>query len=99
MRWDGEIFALVGEVVAADVSGSTISVLVQTWNGEGEDLSGQTIDVSVTRDTQFLEYIYPGCVTISFDDIQSGDLVGISGRVLTDGYVAERVTVNPALDK
>ena len=93
-RWDGTLFALVGQVTAIDAANLTITV--QVLKGP---LEGETVTVSTDASTRFLQYGECPMDVIGFEDVEVEDYASVGGLVLDDGvYLANRVTVDIPLE-
>ena len=97
-RWDGQRFGLIGEVVAVDVEGQSITVLVLRGSRLVKDLIDQELAINTDENTRFRLFGDTPGELIALENIAEGDLVSVSGSVTTDEggdktYLAKRVTV------
>ena len=98
-RWDGDRFALVGQVTAVDTVARTITVNVWMGNRAVKDYIDDDLLVTTTEDTRFRRFDDPECVFIAFEDIEVDAYVSVGGNVDADDFLALRVTVDVPLDR
>lgn len=93
------VFALVGQVVSVDYEAESITVQVLSGNRLVQDYIDTALTVTTTSETRFWTYGESDCVPGAFEDVVVGTYVSVGGCVdPVDGFVAERVTVNAAVE-
>ena len=97
IRWQGRVFALVGEVTALDAEAQTITVKVCTANRLIKDYVGLELTITTNEGTLFLRFGETECEVIAFEDVEVGAYISVNGHVLNDLFVAKRVTVDVPL--
>ena len=97
IRWQGNVFALVGEVTAVDATAKTITVKVYSGNQLVKGYLAQELTIVTNEGTMFLRYGETKCEVITFADVEPGDYISVNGNVLNDLFVAKRVTVDVPL--
>lgn len=98
MQWQGNVFALVGEVTAVDAAAKTITVEVYSGNQLVKAYIDEELTIVTNEDTMFLRYDAAKCQVLTFADVEVGDYVSVNGNVLNDLFVAKRVTVDVPLN-
>ncbi len=79
-----------GTITAIDSANKTITITTVS----GPFPKGSEVVVYTTSRTRFLQQIADGtCIYITFEDLEVGDLVGVTGRFENGLFVATRITV------
>lgn len=97
VRWQGNVFSLVGEVTAVDTEYRTITVEVHTGNRQIKAYIGEELTINTRTDTMFLRLGEIKCEVITLEDVAEGDYVSVSGHMVDTLFVAKRVTVGVPL--
>lgn len=77
-----------GEILEVDDAARTVTMLV--ISGKGGDFE---LLVATDATTRFRLKVADGCTPITFDDLEVGQEIGITGRYVDGAFIAVRVTV------
>ena len=92
-----KVFALTGKITAVDPAARTVTVKVWSGNWLARPHKGETLTLKATDYTRFFEK-QEDCsiVPASFDDLEVGQRVSASGRLVGDAWRLWRITIRPA---
>jgi hypothetical protein len=100
-RWEGERFALLGQVTAVDTEAETITVMVYRGSRLVKGYLEEELVINTIEHTRFLRYADPKCEVIAFEDIEVDSPIGIRGYVVPgegeDVFLAKVVVVDVPL--
>ena len=89
----GKIFTVLGTITALD--NGSITVAVVDANKLASSYIGDALTVNVTGSTQYYQYVADGTnLTITLEDIEVGNTVNVRGRLVSDIFTAQVVTID-----
>ena len=88
-------FNFVGRIT--EIGNGTVTMQVLRGNKLAKPNIDQTLTVTVTDATRFLEIVEDIAVPITFDDLKVGDPVSVHGVLVNGVWTASRITVGAKL--
>ena len=90
-------FNFVGKIVAVDAVGNTVTVDFLRGNKLARSNADDSVTVTVTDTTRFIELVGDIAVPITFDDLEVEDPVSVHGTYANGVWTASRITVGAKL--